>query len=86
MADLKAEFEEVLRKVKNAEVSIQPTQTQKLQLYAWYKQATEGDVSEAAPTGLFDMVAKAKHAAWGRVKGMSKEQAMQSYIDFFNKT
>lgn len=82
--DLKAQFEAVLQAVKDGKVSLQPTQTQKLQLYGWYKQATEGDVQGEAPSG-FDIVGKAKHAAWSRVKGMSKEEAMQNYIQFFGQ-
>ncbi len=80
--NLKKEFESILQKVKDKQVSKIPTQTEKLKLYAWYKQATEGDVKGTAPTG-FDLIGKAKYKAWSEVRGMSETQAMQFYIDFF---
>ena len=80
--NLQQQFEETLKKVKEGGVTKTPGQTEKLQLYAWYKQATEGDIKGEAPKG-FDIVGKAKFAAWERVKGMSKEDAMKHYIAFF---
>lgn len=57
-----------------------------LKLYSLYKQATEGDASDdGAPSNPFDFVAKAKHQAWMDQKGISREQAMQSYIDLVNQ-
>lgn len=56
-----------------------------LKLYSLYKQATEGDNPEAAPSNPFDFVAKFKHEAWGKLKGMTKESAMQEYIDLVTK-
>ncbi len=55
-----------------------------LQLYSWYKQATEGDVSEERPGG-FDFVAAAKYNAWLSKKGNSKEVAEQEYVKLVNK-
>ena len=52
-----------------------------LQLYALYKQSTEGDVNTAAPANSFDFVAKAKYNAWEQLKGRPKETAMQAYVD-----
>lgn len=56
-----------------------PTNEELLQLYALYKQATEGDVSGERPGG-FDFKAIAKFDAWEELKGKSKEQAMQEYV------
>jgi diazepam-binding inhibitor (GABA receptor modulator, acyl-CoA-binding protein) len=56
-----------------------PTNEELLQLYALYKQATEGDVSGDRPGG-FDFKAIAKFDAWEELKGKSKEQAMQEYV------
>jgi len=56
-----------------------------LQLYAFYKQATEGDVPTEAPSNPFDFVAKAKYNAWEEQKGKAKETAMQEYIELVNK-
>jgi diazepam-binding inhibitor (GABA receptor modulating acyl-CoA-binding protein) len=51
-----------------------------LKLYSLYKQATEGDVSGDGPANAFDFVAKFKYEAWAKLKGVSKEDAMQQYI------
>lgn len=56
-----------------------------LQLYSLYKQSTAGDVNIEAPANPFDFVAKAKFNAWELLKGKSKEDAMQSYIDLVTK-
>ncbi len=56
-----------------------------LQLYALYKQSTEGDVNIEAPANPFDFVAKAKYNAWDELRGKSKEVAMQGYIDLVTK-
>ncbi|HBF12761.1 MAG TPA: acyl-CoA-binding protein [Deltaproteobacteria bacterium] len=50
-----------------------------LNLYALYKQSTEGDVSGNKP-GMFDIVKKAKYEAWASRKGLSKESAMAEYV------
>ncbi|WP_018630937.1 acyl-CoA-binding protein [Niabella aurantiaca] len=56
-----------------------------LQLYALYKQATEGDVHTEVPSNPFDFVAKAKYNAREEQKGKSKEAAMQEYIELVGK-
>lgn len=56
-----------------------------LKLYSLYKQATEGNNTGAAPENMFDFVAKFKHEAWEKLKGVTKEDAMQQYIDLVNK-
>lgn len=55
-----------------------------LALYSLYKQATEGDVSGSKP-GMFDFKGVAKYDAWEKRKGMTKEEAMQAYIDLVEK-
>ena len=56
-----------------------------LQLYALYKQATDGDVNIDPPTNAFDFVAKAKFNAWEAIKGKTKETAMQEYVELVSK-
>jgi len=51
-----------------------------LRLYALYKQATAGDAPGARPEPG-DFVERSKHDAWSKVRGTSKEQAMQDYVD-----
>ena len=55
-----------------------------LQLYSFYKQATDGDVSGEAPSNPFDFVAKAKYEAWATLKGKSTEEAREAYIKLVN--
>ena len=50
-----------------------------LKLYAFYKQSTDGDVAGDRPGG-FDFVAGAKYDAWAKLKGTSKDEAMEGYI------
>jgi acyl-CoA-binding protein len=50
-----------------------------LKLYAYYKQATEGDAGGDRPGG-FDFVGGAKYDAWSKLKGMSADDAMTHYI------
>ncbi len=56
-----------------------PSNEELLELYALYKQATDGDVSGDRPGG-FDFKAIAKFDAWAEKKGLSKEKAMQDYV------
>ena len=50
-----------------------------LELYSYFKQATEGDVSGTRP-GAFDFVARAKYDAWLARKGVKKDAAMRAYV------
>lgn len=75
---LQDDFERAAAKSKG--FTKRPTNEELLQLYALYKQATEGDVSGERPGG-FDFKAIAKFDAWEELKGKSKEQAMQEYIN-----
>jgi len=78
---LSEEFEKAAAKTK--EFTKRPSNVELLQLYALYKQATEGDVSGERPGG-FDFKGIAKFDAWEELKGKSREQAMQEYIDLVN--
>ncbi|MDA8258679.1 MAG: acyl-CoA-binding protein [Betaproteobacteria bacterium] len=51
-----------------------------LQLYALYKQATDGDVEGKRP-GFTDMIGRAKYDAWVAIKGTGTDDAMQRYVD-----
>jgi acyl-CoA-binding protein len=51
-----------------------PTNPQLLELYALYKQATEGDAAGSRP-GVFDLTGRAKYDAWARKKGTASEAA-----------
>jgi diazepam-binding inhibitor (GABA receptor modulator, acyl-CoA-binding protein) len=75
--DLKASFEAAAARSKM--LPSRPSDDVLLQLYALYKQATEGDVA-GDPPGFFDFVGQAKYDAWEKHKGMAKEAAMQAYV------
>lgn len=61
------------------ELSNDPGNDVKLQLYALYKQASSGDVAGKRP-GFTDMVGRAKYDAWSKVKGLGQDDAKQQYV------
>ena len=77
MADLEQRFESAQTAAKK--LSSKPDNETLLELYSYFKQATEGDVSGARP-GAFDFVARAKFDAWEARKGVKREAAMRAYI------
>jgi len=64
---------------QSKELPTRPSNEDLLNLYALFKQATEGDVSGERPGG-FDFKAIAKFDAWSEKKGVSKEAAMADYV------
>ncbi len=80
---LTKEFERAAEESKN--LSMRPSNESLLQLYSLYKQAAIGDVNTEPPANPFDFVAKAKYDAWVSLKGKSKENAMQEYINLVDK-
>jgi diazepam-binding inhibitor (GABA receptor modulator, acyl-CoA-binding protein) len=78
MADLKASFDKAVADSKK--LPEKPDNATLLQLYALYKQASEGDVDGKRP-GFGDMVGRAKWDAWNAVKGKDAKAAMQEYVD-----
>jgi Acyl-CoA-binding protein len=80
MSDLKTRFDEAVNYIQTAEGDFKPSNEMKLEFYALYKQATEGDVSGKRP-GMMDFVGRAKFDAWEKLKGMSSDDAKQKYID-----
>lgn len=55
-----------------------------LKIYALYKQGSSGDAQGERP-GFTDMVGRAKFDAWTALKGTSREDAMQQYIDLIEE-
>ena len=80
--DLKAKFEAAAAAAKQTKKK--PDNATLLKLYSYYKQATDGDVKGERPGG-FDFVGGAKYDAWSKLKGTSKDEAMQSYIKLVEK-
>jgi len=80
--DLQQMFQQATADSKN--LPQKPSNDVMLKLYAFYKQATEGDINIEEPANAFDFVAKAKYNAWAEIKGTPKESAMQDYVDMVN--
>lgn len=78
MDNLKSAFEAAV--VASKQLPEKPDNPTLLKIYSLYKQATEGDVQGKRP-GFTDLVGRAKYDAWATVQGMSREAAMQDYID-----
>ncbi len=81
--DIKERFEKAVSESKS--LSEKPSNEVLLQLYSLYKQGTEGDVNTEPPSNPFDFVNKAKYNAWSELKGKSKEDAMQEYVNLVEK-
>lgn len=63
--------------------SFQPSHELQLKFYAYYKQATLGPVAECkVPKPRFwDIVGNAKWDAWMKLGNMSKQEAMEKYVE-----
>jgi len=77
MADLEKSFAAAQATAKS--LREKPDNDTLLELYSYFKQATEGDVSGDRPTA-FDFVARAKYDAWNARKGIRKDAAMRAYV------
>jgi acyl-CoA-binding protein len=82
MSELKAQFEAAAQQAQS--LPKRPDNETLLRLYAYYKQATAGDVTGKRP-GFMDMVGQAKYDAWAKLKGTPPDKAMQAYIDQVKK-
>jgi len=78
MSELKKQFEAAVADSKK--LPERPSNDVLLQLYALYKQASEGDVAGKRP-GFTDMVGRAKYDAWAAVRGTTADGAMTRYIE-----
>jgi len=81
MSDLTTLFTEAQANVKT--LAERPDNQTLLQLYAFYKQATDGDVEGERP-GMMDFINRAKYDAWDKLKGTGSDEAKQRYIDVVN--
>ena len=82
MADLDEQFTQAQADVQT--LSKRPDNDTLLQLYALYKQGSQGDVSGKRP-GFTDFAGRAKFDAWSKQKGTSSEAAKQAYVELVNK-
>jgi acyl-CoA-binding protein len=77
MADLKTQFATAAQEVQK--LKARPSNDQLLELYALYKQASEGDVKGSRP-GFLDLTGRAKYDAWAAKKRTAADKAMQAYV------
>ena len=82
MSDLAQRFEQAQQDVQA--LPERPDNETLLQLYAHYKQGTEGDVSGPKP-GFFDFIGTAKYEAWTKLAGRTHDEAQQQYVDLVTK-
>lgn len=78
MSDLQAQFEQAAQDVQK--LPKRPDNNTLLELYALYKQASEGDASGKRP-GFTDFVGRAKYDAWAKLAGTPRQRALQDYVD-----
>ena len=82
--EVASEFENVLNNLKDIDMeSLNISDSIKLDFYKYYKQATVGDCNIQEPYSIF-YKAHAKWKAWNSIKGMSMEDAMKEYINYYN--
>ncbi len=79
---LQEEFEKAAAEAR--QLTERPSNETLLKLYSLYKQGMEGDVSGEVPS-MADFVARAKYNAWEQLKGMSRQEAQQKYVDQVNE-
>ncbi|MEJ8801388.1 acyl-CoA-binding protein [Pontibacter sp. H249] len=76
------EFDSAVERSKS--LTERPSNDVLLQLYALFKQATEGDVNTDRPGG-FDFKNIAKWDAWKKQQGKSSEEARKEYVELVNR-
>jgi len=80
--NLNEQFEKAAVDVKG--LTSRPTNETLLELYAWYKQGTEGDVTGSRP-GMLDLKGRKKYDAWQGVRGTNADEAKRRYIALVDK-
>ncbi|MES1913934.1 MAG: hypothetical protein MHM6MM_006077 [Cercozoa sp. M6MM] len=75
-------FEQAVTYVRSLpkEGPVQLSTDQKLKFYAFFKQATVGDVQGSQPWAV-QVEARAKWDAWNAVKGLEAEEAQGKYVE-----
>ncbi|RAU82312.1 acyl-CoA-binding protein [Pontibacter arcticus] len=76
------EFDSAVERSKT--LTERPSNDILLQLYALFKQATEGNVNTDRPGG-FDFKNIAKWDAWKKLQDKSQDEAREEYVSLVNK-
>jgi len=79
MSDLNQQFLDAVASSKS--MSSRPDNETMLNVYALYKQGTQGDAPSVGPG---DMMGMFKHKAWAGLLGLSQEDAQRKYVDLVN--
>eukprot|EP01112_Ceratiomyxa_fruticulosa_P007510 TRINITY_DN1953_c0_g2_i1.p1 TRINITY_DN1953_c0_g2~~TRINITY_DN1953_c0_g2_i1.p1 ORF type:complete len:241 (+),score=53.20 TRINITY_DN1953_c0_g2_i1:250-972(+) len=79
---LQLQYDEAVNFLNNTKIAV--STQQQLEFYSYFKQITIGPCNTPKP-GLFDFIGKSKWEAWKGLGSMGKEEAMQKYVDLFNK-
>lgn len=82
MSGADVNFEKAAKAVKS--LPERPDNDTLLQLYALFKQGSEGDISGDKP-GFFDFVGVAKYEAWEKLRGTPIEDAKSRYIELVRR-
>ena len=78
-SSLDKQFAQAVEYVRTTPSTTAISDETKLLYYAYYKQATLGDVTAEAPSRIW-FKERAKWTAWNDLKGISQEKAKQTYI------
>lgn len=73
-----ADFDAAQARVKTLKVT--PSPEELLELYALFKQGTQGDITGARP-GMLDFKGRAKFDAWEKRKGLARDAAQKAYVE-----
>jgi diazepam-binding inhibitor (GABA receptor modulating acyl-CoA-binding protein) len=77
-----ADFEAAQARVKT--LTSTPSPGELLELYALFKQGTQGDVTGSRP-GMLDFKGRAKFDAWEQKKGLARDAAQNAYVELVAK-
>jgi acyl-CoA-binding protein len=76
-------FEQVLKELEKINLDdCNLPDSVKLEFYKYYKQATVGDCNKDRPWSVY-MKECSKWDAWNSIKGMSKEDSDNNYVDCY---
>ncbi|KAL4717879.1 hypothetical protein ACJJTC_005724 [Scirpophaga incertulas] len=64
--------------------SYQPSNELMLRFYSYFKQATDGPCDKPKP-GFWDVVNRAKWESWNKLGNMTRDDAMQAYVNELHK-
>ena len=84
MSEVEEEFQKAVKEINQSEWGNKIPNDRKLKCYAYYKQATIGDINISQPWA-FQTVERAKWEAWNSTKGISKSIAKKLYVEEWNR-